>query len=79
MHPCEWWEKLSPSVDLQDSQGTTALMAAAASGHEGILQVLLEAGADAHLRDDRGRTVVEAALWNRDAILRQLQCARMRQ
>jgi hypothetical protein len=35
--------------------GITPLMAAAAAGHEGVVEVLLECGADAAKRDARGR------------------------
>jgi Ankyrin repeats (3 copies) len=35
--------------------GITPLMAAAAAGHEGVVEVLLECGADAAKRDTRGR------------------------
>src|SRR5919107_1531674 len=35
--------------------GVTPLMAAAAAGHEAVVEVLLECGADAAKRDARGR------------------------
>jgi len=50
------------SPDAYDCDGTaTALMAAASSGHRDIVGLLLRRGANARLRDDRGRTAFDQA------------------
>jgi len=41
--------------------GMTPLMAAAACGHEGVVEVLLQTGADPARRDARGRTAAAYA------------------
>ena len=41
--------------------GVTPLMAAAAGGHEAVVEVLLECGADAARRDAKGRTAAHHA------------------
>jgi Ankyrin repeats (3 copies) len=47
----------SPEVDgpTDAPDGITPLMAAAAAGHEAVIEVLLACGADAAKRDARGR------------------------
>ena len=45
------------SVDASD--GTTALMAAAALGNHRVVKRLLEKGADPHMRDNKGRTALD--------------------
>ena len=46
------------SVNLQNYDGLTALMAAAAQGHTSSVQVLLDAKADASLQTKHGHTAL---------------------
>jgi len=48
-------------VDLADQQDTTPLMEAAASGDEGLCQILLDRGANMHLRGHGGLSAKELA------------------
>jgi ankyrin repeat protein len=48
-------------VDTRDAHGRSALHAAARAGHPGIVDALLEAGADARARDGEGRTPLHDA------------------
>ena len=60
------------SVNLQDSFGTTALMAAAVNGHTTIVQALLDAKADASLQDENGGTALKKAHFNKHTATVQL-------
>lgn len=53
--------RVSPRVDLQTAQGSTALMLACKRGHEEVVRVLLTAGAELHQKDSRGRTARDTA------------------
>ena len=48
------------SINMQDSNGVTALMCATVRGHTTIVQVLLDAKADASLQAKNGST---ALVW----------------
>ncbi|CUJ57388.1 RNA polymerase sigma factor RpoD [Achromobacter xylosoxidans] len=54
-------------VDATDSGGRTALALAATYGHQGICQLLLEAGADPHARDLQGDDAFSHALKSNSA------------
>ena len=43
-----------PLIDSKNKIGTTALMCAAENGHLEICEMLLKAGADARIVDDKG-------------------------
>lgn len=45
-------------VNAKDESGLTPLMSAAAGGHTACVRALLDAGADAHARDDKGCTAL---------------------
>lgn len=49
------------NVNTRDEDGETPLLRAARSGHEGVLQVLLNAGADPCAVDEDGRTALHLA------------------
>jgi hypothetical protein len=44
------------SLDLKDSYGQTPLSWAAGNGHEAVVKLLLEKGAELETKDDNGRT-----------------------
>jgi len=60
------------SVNLQDSDGVTALMEAAGNGHTTIAQALLDAKADASLRGIDGNTALMAAEQEKHTATAQL-------
>src|SRR5688572_17943231 len=65
--------KHKAKVDARDAQGRTALMEAAYAGRAGIVEALLNAGADAAAVDRLGRTpMLEAARGGRLAVLERL-------
>lgn len=49
-------------VDAQTTEGLTALMEAATSGQADILTLLLRAGADPSIKDEKGRTALDWAM-----------------
>lgn len=54
-------------------EGTPPLFFAIEAGHELVVELLLEAGADPHLSDATGRTAAHvAAFWNRVSMLEEL-------
>ena len=59
--------------DANDSDGCTALMAAACSGFAEVVQLLLDAGAQKDLRDSVGRTaLINAAGYGHFSVVRVL-------
>jgi len=59
-------------VDVPNS-GTTALMFASASGHEGAVRLLLEAGAEVDLKNNSGATaLMHASVQGHDGAMRVL-------
>jgi ankyrin repeat protein len=50
---------LGAHIDDRDARGRTALMIAAEGGHAGIVDLLLERGADATLRDKEGKRAAD--------------------
>jgi hypothetical protein len=60
------------SINLQNSNGYTALMYAAGFGHTTIVQALLDAKADASLQATDGRTALKAAEHQKHAATAQL-------
>ena len=52
------------SLDMQDSEGGTALMVACSVGHPSIVRSLLRAGARTDLRDRDGDTALTVAKDN---------------
>lgn len=60
-------------LDPVDMSGATPLMLAAQNGHVQVLRHLLELGADARIRDDRGRAALHyAAETGRVCVVREL-------
>jgi ankyrin repeat protein len=60
---------LKANADLntqENSTGWTALMFAVNKGHKDIVQRLVSAGADVHIRDKRGRSALSLALERGD-------------
>lgn len=51
-------------LDAAGPDGRTALMLAASAGHEEMVALLLELGADPALRDGAGKTAAELAFGN---------------
>lgn len=49
------------TIDVQDSEGSTPLMLAAATGQADAINALLERGANRELRDAKGRTAAQVA------------------
>lgn len=60
------WRK--DAIDLDLPKGTTALHAASKFGQSDLLKVLLDAGADANVRDADGMTPLHRGAANRDAV-----------
>jgi ankyrin repeat protein len=73
-------------VDAQDEDGNTAMMSAARNGSLDIVELLLKAGADPNLKNNRGKTAADlteegpekeprfvAQPWLRSAIISKLQ------
>ncbi|MBO4405988.1 MAG: ankyrin repeat domain-containing protein [Alphaproteobacteria bacterium] len=52
-------------INAQDKYGCTALMLAANNGHYGMVQLLLEHGADVNIKSNKGNTALMAAVVNR--------------
>jgi ankyrin repeat protein len=48
-------------VNAQDTEGTTILMLASYYGHEDMVRLILEHGADPNLKDSKGRTALMRA------------------
>lgn len=60
----------NPKIDVRDDEGRTALTGAAAGGHESIVRLLLNHGADVSARDSHGRTPLHwAATENRVGVV----------
>lgn len=53
--------KAGVDVNARYLNDLTALMWAAGQGHENAVSVLLQAGADASLKDNRGKTAADMA------------------
>lgn len=49
------------ALEARDEKGRSALLVAAAAGHNGALRLLVERGADIHARDSDGNTALMAA------------------
>lgn len=65
-------------LDLRDDQGATALHHAAAGGFANIVELLIEAGADASIRDHKSLTARDrAAQLQHDAVLNILSNERL--
>jgi TonB family protein len=54
----------SSIVDASDDAGWTALMHAGSAGHDAVVRVLLDAGADVRLRNKAGETALHLAAQN---------------
>jgi hypothetical protein len=50
--------RLGATVDWQEKHGTTALMAAADNGHQNVVELLMERGADTNLVDEDGHSAM---------------------
>lgn len=59
-------DKHKDAVDCQGRHGHTALMIAVAYGHIYVAELLLNRGADAHLKNDDGKSARSMAAENRD-------------
>ncbi|RFU35773.1 hypothetical protein B7463_g564, partial [Scytalidium lignicola] len=60
-------------VNQKDSNGMTALMWAAKGGHEAVVQLLLESGADIKAKDRfKGTALIKAAQYKHEAVVRLL-------
>ena len=64
--------KRGAQVDLQDSNGTTALLEAAQRGHVHVMDMLLERGAEVSLANNDGVTALTAAFLHRKTDARLL-------
>jgi ankyrin repeat protein len=62
-------------LNLQDNQGETALMVAAAYGNAVIADELLKAGADFSLKNHKGQTALDIAQDQHTAALERLKLA----
>ena len=51
-------------IDLQNSNGDTALMDAAGQGHERVVELLLQRGAEINLQDSDGDTALMDAAYD---------------
>lgn len=72
--PVELLLKLGAAVDARAPNGNTPLMQAARFGHEDSVGLLLRAGADRTVHNERGYTAAEyARLDGREAVARRLE------
>jgi ankyrin repeat protein len=70
----KWLVQRGAKVDARAPTGSTPLMLAARYGHEDSVFLLLAAGADVQLRDDKGRQAVDLARMDgRDALARRIE------
>ena len=70
----QWLVQRGAKVDARAPTGSTPLMLAARYGHEDSVFLLLAAGADAQLRDDKGRQAADLARMDgRDALARRIE------
>jgi len=53
--------KKETDVDHENSVGVTALIIASREGHEAIVQILLDKGAEVNVRENGGRTALKFA------------------
>jgi uncharacterized protein len=51
---------------VPNADGETALISAAAAGEQGAVAALISAGANIHIRDNRGKAAVDCAASNGD-------------
>ena len=56
------------NLNLQNEDGTTALMFAVSSNHKEIVKLLIDAGADINLKDNDGDTALDFAKEKNDII-----------
>ena len=68
------YEGKGAAINLQTSNGDTALIWASFDGHEAVVRLLLERGADVTLRNTSGRTALYwARLFNHAAVVALLE------
>ena len=54
-------ERKRADVNKQNKDGWTPLHSACCSGHKEIVEMLIRAGADIYIQDNRGRTALDIA------------------
>ncbi len=71
-----WKTKFKKIKNKKDSSGATSLLYAARGGHEGVVRLLLENGAEVNAKSSFGRTALhEAAQGGHEGVVRLLQLA----
>lgn len=60
-------------LNLQNNEGDTALHIAAMDNNTGTAEILLEAGADPHIKNKEGKDVMDVCVWVSDSVAHLLE------